>query len=54
LRFLCQGIPNKEMATRLFVSENTIKFHLKNIYAKLDVRNRSQAIIAARERCLHR
>jgi LuxR family maltose regulon positive regulatory protein len=53
LRFLCQGIPNKEMATRLFVSENTIKFHLKNIYAKLDVRNRSQAIIAARERGLH-
>jgi hypothetical protein len=46
--------PNKEMATRLFVSENTIKCHLKNIYAKLDVRNRSQAIIAARERGLHR
>jgi LuxR family maltose regulon positive regulatory protein len=54
LRFLCQGIPNKEMASRLFVSENTIKFHLKNIYAKLDARNRSQAINAARELGLHR
>jgi LuxR family maltose regulon positive regulatory protein len=37
------------MAQRLFVSENTIKFHLKNIYAKLCVANRLQAINAARQ-----
>ena len=34
------------------VSENTVKFHLKNIYAKLAVDNRLRAIAAARERGL--
>ncbi|MEF7615106.1 LuxR C-terminal-related transcriptional regulator [Aquincola sp. MAHUQ-54] len=48
LLFLCNGVSNKEIATRLFVSENTVKFHLKNIYAKLSVGNRAQAINAAR------
>ncbi|WP_253950360.1 LuxR C-terminal-related transcriptional regulator [Methylibium sp. T29] len=39
---------NKEIASRLFVSENTVKFHLKNIYSKLGVSGRVQAINAAR------
>jgi len=49
LRYLAGGVSNREMAQRLFVSENTIKFHLKNIYAKLCVANRLQAINAARQ-----
>jgi len=49
LIFLANGVSNREMASRLFVSENTIKFHLKNIYSKLGVRSRVQAIASARE-----
>ena len=36
------------MASRIFVSKNTVKFHLKNIYSKLAVNSRLQAINAAR------
>jgi len=49
LLYLADGVSNKEMAQRLFVSENTIKFHLKNVYSKLGVANRLQAINAARQ-----
>jgi LuxR family maltose regulon positive regulatory protein len=49
LMFLANGVSNKEMAGRIFVSENTVKFHLKNIYSKLAVGNRLQAISAARQ-----
>jgi LuxR family maltose regulon positive regulatory protein len=49
LMFLANGVSNKEMAGRIFVSENTVKFHLKNIYSKLAVANRLQAISAARQ-----
>lgn len=49
LVLLANGISNKDMAGRLFVSENTVKFHLKNIYAKLSVNSRVQAITAARQ-----
>jgi LuxR family maltose regulon positive regulatory protein len=48
LVFLANGASNKEMANRIFVSENTVKFHLKNIYSKLSVCSRVQAITAAR------
>ncbi len=49
LIFLANGVSNKEMAQRLFVSENTVKFHLKNVYSKLGVVTRLQAINAARQ-----
>lgn len=49
LIFLANGVSNKEMARKVYVSENTVKFHLKNIYSKLGVRNRLQAINAARQ-----
>lgn len=48
LQFLANGVANKEIAARLYVSENTVKFHLKNIYSKLGVNSRVQAINAAR------
>jgi LuxR family maltose regulon positive regulatory protein len=49
LTFLANGVTNKEMSERLSVSENTVKFHLKNIYSKLAVTSRLQAIASARE-----
>lgn len=49
LIYLGNGVSNKEMARRIFVSENTVKFHLKNIYSKLAVSSRLQAINSARQ-----
>jgi len=49
LVLLANGVANKQMAARLFVSENTIKFHLKNIFAKLGVVSRLQAINVGRK-----
>jgi LuxR family transcriptional regulator, maltose regulon positive regulatory protein len=49
LALLADGTSNKDIAHQLFVSENTVKYHLKNIYAKLSVASRLQAITAARQ-----
>lgn len=49
LRLLANGVSNKEIGRNVFVSENTVKFHLKNIYSKLGVSSRIQAIAAARQ-----
>ena len=38
------GLSNDEIAEKMFVSKNTIKTHIKNIYSKLDVKNRIQAV----------
>lgn len=46
---LASGSSNKEIARSLCVSENTVKFHLKNVYSKFAVRTRLQAIKAAYE-----
>ncbi|MFK5982037.1 MAG: tetratricopeptide repeat protein [Flavobacteriaceae bacterium] len=44
LKFITSGFSNDEIADKLFVSKNTIKTHIKNIYSKLDVKNRIQAM----------
>lgn len=48
LELLVQGITsNRELAQKLFVSENTIKYHLRNILDKLHLQNRAQVIAYA-------
>jgi len=49
LQELAKGLTNPEIAERLMVSLNTVKTHTKNIYAKLEVRNRTEAVIRAQE-----
>jgi len=43
LRLVASGSTNGEIARRLWVTEQTVKFHLSNIYRKLDVGNRTEA-----------
>ena len=40
-----KGITSKEIAEKLFVTEKTIKFHLTNIYKKMNVKSRAQLIV---------
>lgn len=44
LRLLAQGLSNREIAAQLFISENTVKFHLRNILQKMGVQNRTEAV----------
>jgi two-component system nitrate/nitrite response regulator NarP len=44
LQSLADGMSNKELSDHFGISINTVKFHLSNLYEKLEVRNRSQAI----------
>jgi len=43
LDLLCKGTQNKIIADRLHLSENTVKVHVRNIYKKMNVRNRTEA-----------
>lgn len=49
LGLFAAGLSNKEVADKLIISLGTVKAHSSNIYRKLDVRNRAQAIIRAGE-----
>ena len=49
LELLAAGRSNKEISARLNVSPNTVKTHVANLYGKLEVRRRTEAILRARE-----
>jgi LuxR family maltose regulon positive regulatory protein len=49
LRYMAEGLSNPEIASRLYLSPNTLKAHAQNIYVKLDVHNRLQAVNKAKE-----
>jgi len=47
LRLIAQGLRNRDIAERLVISEKTVQNHISNIFAKLQVNDRSQAIVRA-------
>ncbi|MNT25727.1 Transcriptional regulatory protein LiaR [compost metagenome] len=40
LQLIADGFSNKEIADKLFISESTVKYHIKNIYSILDLKDR--------------
>ncbi|HKF36420.1 MAG TPA: response regulator transcription factor [Ktedonobacteraceae bacterium] len=52
LRLIARGATNREVADALVISEGTVKNHLSNIFSRLGLRDRTQAVMYARERGL--
>jgi LuxR family maltose regulon positive regulatory protein len=48
LQLIAEGLTNREIAQDLVLSPNTVKVHTYNIYGKLGVHNRTQAVARAR------
>jgi len=49
LRQIAEGLTNREIADRLYLSVYTVKAHARSIYEKLEANNRTQAVAKARE-----
>jgi LuxR family maltose regulon positive regulatory protein len=49
LRYLASGLTYEEIGQQLYLSLNTVQFHVKNIYGKLQVNKRVEAVEKARE-----
>jgi LuxR family maltose regulon positive regulatory protein len=49
LQLLAEGYSNNAMAEKLFVSDSTVRTHLRNINMKLDAKSRTQAVAIARK-----
>lgn len=52
LKLLAEGMPNREIGAALSLAEPTVKMHVQSVCKKLGVSNRTQAVIAARDRKL--
>jgi DNA-binding NarL/FixJ family response regulator len=52
LKLMSKGLRNKEIASELFITERTVKFHANSIYQKLDVSGRTEAVSRAIQRGL--
>jgi DNA-binding CsgD family transcriptional regulator len=48
LQLISEGLSNQQMAAQLYISENTIKKHISNLFLKLDVERRTEAVKKAR------
>jgi LuxR family maltose regulon positive regulatory protein len=49
LQLIAEGLTNREIAARLFLALNTVKAHTRNIYSKLGVHSRTQAVARSQE-----
>jgi two-component system, NarL family, response regulator len=54
LRLVSRGRTNKEMASAMFISEETVKTHMKSLFQKLDVHDRAEAVSVSLQRGLIR
>jgi DNA-binding NarL/FixJ family response regulator len=50
LKHVARGLRNKEIGAELNIAEDTVKIHIKNIFAKLNVMDRTQAVVMASQR----
>jgi two-component system, NarL family, nitrate/nitrite response regulator NarL len=50
IRFVSKGLPNKDIASELGISEGTVKIHVHHIYAKLGLSNRVELAVYARDK----
>lgn len=49
LQLIAEGLTNRQIAERVYLSLNTVKAHTRNLYGKLDVHSPTQAVARARE-----
>lgn len=49
LQLIAEGLSNQQIADHLIISKGTVKYYTSNIYSKLQVSNRTQAVAQARE-----
>ena len=47
IRLIAEGLPNKNIATKLGISEHTVKFHVNAILTKLSAQSRTEAVVRA-------
>ena len=47
LKLIADGLTNREISCKLFIAESTVENHIHNIYNKLDIKNRAQAVALA-------
>ncbi|GHF21748.1 DNA-binding response regulator [Amycolatopsis deserti] len=52
LELLARGLSNREIGSRLFISETTVKFHVRNIMRKIDASSRAEVVYEASKRGL--
>jgi two-component system, NarL family, response regulator DevR len=52
VRLIAEGLTNREIGQAIFVSESTVKFHIRNVMRKLDVHHRAEVTYAASRRGL--
>jgi len=47
IALVCEGLRNKQIAERLYISDTTVRYHLTSIFSKLDISDRLELVIYA-------